>query len=110
MDTKIKQVGTLPLIKYYMEELGLARLFDQYVPNRTGMEIDPAQVLCLMVMNIMVSAKPLYRVEDWLHDYFDGVTEKRFEAEKYNDDRLGRTLDLLFAADRSECNPSPAPC
>ena len=100
MDTKIKQVGTLPLIKYYMEELGLARLFDQYVPNRTGMEIDPAQVLCLMVMNIMVSAKPLYRVEDWLHDYFDGVTEGRFEAAKYNDDRLGRTLDLLFAADR----------
>ena len=30
MDTKIKQVEILPLVKYYMDELGLARLFDKY--------------------------------------------------------------------------------
>jgi len=101
METKVKQVEVLPLIKYYMEALGLAQVFDKYVPNRNGMEIDPSQVLCLMVMNIMVSAKPLYRVEDWLEDYLDGVTERRFEAAKYNDDRLGRNLDLLFEADRA---------
>ena len=101
MDTKIKQVEVLPLVKYYMEELGLARLFDRYVPNTNGADIDPAQVLCIMVMNIMVSAKPLYRVEDWLHDYLDGVTEGHCEAAKYNDDRLARNLDLLFDADRA---------
>jgi len=100
MDTKIKQVEILPLVKYYMDELGLARLFDKYVPNK-GMDIAPAQVLSMMVMNIMVSATPLYRVEDWLHDYLDGVTEGRFEAAKYNDDRLGRNLDLAFDADRA---------
>jgi hypothetical protein len=94
-------VEVLPLIKYLnMEALGLARVFDRYVPNRNGMEIDPSQVLCLMVMNSMVSAKPLYRVEDWLHDYLDGVTEQRFEGAKYSDDRLGRNLDVLFEADR----------
>ena len=98
METKVKQVEVLPLIKYYMEALGLAQVFDKYVPNRNGMEIDPCQVLCLMVMNIMVSAKPLYRVEDWLEDYLDGVRQRRFEAAKYNDDRLGRNLDLLFEA------------
>ena len=51
MDTKLKQVEVLPLVKYYMEELGLARLFDKYVPNANGADIDPAQVLCMMVMN-----------------------------------------------------------
>ncbi len=101
MDTKIKQVEILPLVKYYMEELGLAQLFDKYVPNTNGADIDPARILCIMVMNIMVSAKPLYRVEDWLHDYLDGVTEEHFEAAKYNDDRLARNLDLLFGADRA---------
>jgi hypothetical protein len=100
MDTKIKQVEILPLIKYYMDALGLAGLFDKYVPNN-GMEIAPAQVLRMMVMKSMVSAKPLYRMEDWLHDYLDGVTEMRCAAGKYNDDRLGRNLDLLFAADRA---------
>lgn len=101
MDTKVKPVEILPLVKYYMEELELARLFAKFVPHNNGAEIAPAQVLSLMVMNIMVSAKPLYRVEDWLHDYLDGVTEERFEAAKYNDDRLGRNLDRLFAADRA---------
>lgn len=101
MDTKVKPVEVLPLVKYYMEQLGLARLFDKFVPNSNGAEVAPAQVLSLLVMNIMVSAKPLYRVEDWLHDYLDGVTEERVEAAKYNDDRLGRNLDLLFVADRA---------
>jgi hypothetical protein len=101
MDTKVKPVEVLPLVKYYMEQLGLARLFDKFVPNSNGAEVAPSQVLCLLVMNIMVSAKPLYRVEEWLHDYLDGVTEERVEAAKYNDDRLGRNLDLLFAADRA---------
>ena len=101
MDTKVKQVEVLPLVKYYMEEMELARLFNKYVPNANGADIDPAQVLCMMVMNIMVSANPLYRVEDWLHDYLDGVTEGHVEAAKYNDDRLGRNLDLLFGADRA---------
>jgi len=101
MDTKIKKVEILPLIKYYMEALGLSGLFDKYVPNTKGMEIAPSQVLCMMVMNIMVSAKPLYRMEDWLHDYLDGLTQRRFEAGKYNDDRLGRNLDLLFDAERA---------
>ena len=101
MDTKVKPVEVLPLVKYYMEQLGLARLFDKFVPNSNGAEVAPAQVLCLLVMNIMASAKPLYRVEEWLHDYLDGVTEERVEVAKYNDDRLGRNLDLLFAADRA---------
>ena len=101
MDTKVKPVEVLPLVKYYMEQLGLARLFDKFVPNSHGAEVAPSQVLCLLVMNIMVSAKPLYRVEEWLHDYLDGVTEERVEAAKYNDDRLGRNLDRLFVADRA---------
>ncbi len=101
METKIKQVEILPLVKYYMERLGLVQLFNKYVPNSNGADIAPAQVLCMMVMNIMVSAKPLYRVEQWLHDYLDGLTEEPIDSAKYNDDRLRRNLDLLFDADRS---------
>ena len=79
MDTKIKSVEILPLVKYDMEELELARLFDKFVPNHNGAEIAPAQVLCMMIMHIMVSTTPLYRIEDWLHDYVDGVSEGRVE-------------------------------
>jgi len=101
LETEIKKVEILPLVKYYMERLGLVQLFDKYVPNSNEADIPPSQVLCMMVMNIMVSATPLYRLEDWLHDYVDGLAEKRVEAAKYNDDRLARCLELLFDADRS---------
>ena len=101
METAIKKVGILPLVKYYMERLRLAQLFDKYVPNRNEADVPPSQVLCMMVMNIMVSAAPLYRVEDWLHEFLDGPAEHRVDAAKYNDDRLARCLDLLFDADRS---------
>ena len=49
MDTKIKSVKVLPLVKYYMEELGLPRLFNKYVPNTNEAEIPPSQVLCTMM-------------------------------------------------------------
>ncbi len=43
MDTRIKSVKILPLVKYYIEELGLPRLFDKSVPNTNGAEIPPSQ-------------------------------------------------------------------
>jgi len=100
MDTKLKHVDVLPMVKHYMTELGLHELFDKYVPNDNGFEIKPAQVLCTMVMNIVVAPKPLYKVDEWLIEYMDGKAENMDIANKYNDDRLGRCLQALFHSDR----------
>lgn len=100
MDTKLKQLDVLPMVKHYICELGLHDLFDKYVPNTNGFEIMPAQVLCMMVMNIVVASKPLYQVNEWLLEYLDGKAEDMDQAGKYNDDRLARCLDSLFYADR----------
>ena len=100
MDTKLKQVDVLPMVKYYITELGLHDIFDKYVPNDNGCEIKPAQVLCMLIMNIVVAAKPLYKVDEWLMEYLDGKAEDMENACKYNDDRLARSLDALFKADR----------
>ncbi|HBG94135.1 MAG TPA: hypothetical protein DDY14_02160 [Chromatiaceae bacterium] len=64
MEIKIKSVEILPLVKYDMEALRLARLFDKFVPNHNGAEIALAQVLCMMIMNITVSTTLLHRMED----------------------------------------------
>jgi transposase len=100
MDTKLKDLDVLPMVKHYMTELKLYELFDKYVPNDRRYEIKPAQVLSMMVMNIVVSAKPLYHVDQWLIEYLDGKAEGIENAGKYNDDRLARCLDDLFEADR----------
>jgi len=100
MDAISKQVDVLPLVKHYMEEMNLHEIFDRHIPNANGAEIKPAQVLCTMVTNILAAAKPLYHIEEWLIDYMDGQTEEGELASKYNDDRCGRNLDLLYDANR----------
>ena len=101
LNVAVKRVDVQPLVKHYIEELRLPALFEKYVPNTREFEIPPAQVLCLLVSNIITSAKPLYKIEDWLSGYLDGEAEIPFEASKYNDDRIARCLDELFDSNRN---------
>ncbi len=101
LDPIIKKLDILPIVQHYISELGLYELFEEHIPNTNGCDINPSQVLCVMIMNIVAAAKPLYKVDDWLLDYVDGQSEQADNSGKYNDDRLGRTLDKLFEADRN---------
>ena len=101
LDPLIKRLDILPIVQYYISALGLYMLFEEYIPNTTGCDINPSQVLCMMIMNIVAAPKPLYKVDNWLLDYVDGQTEQGVNSGKYNDDRLGRTLDKLYEADRN---------
>lgn len=96
-----KRIDVLPLVKYYISELNLFEIFNRYIPKKSNEHMDPAQVLCMMVMNIICASRPLYRFSEWLADYLDGMAEDQNNALKYNDDRLGRSLDKLFDTDRN---------
>lgn len=100
-NSHIQSIGSLPLIKYYMDQLDLYSLLDRYVPNDTGTELPPAQVLSMLIMNLLCAPSPLYHIPEWLGQYVDGQGETLDEANKFNDDRCGRTLDRLFKADRN---------
>jgi transposase len=54
-----------------------------------------------MVVNIICAGNPLYKIEEWLVDYTDGVSEISNIADLFNDDRCGRSLDRLFDSERS---------
>ncbi|EFK08086.1 conserved hypothetical protein [delta proteobacterium NaphS2] len=73
----------------------------QYVEKPKHSPVDPAQILSIMVANIVRASRPLYQVEKWAADYMDGLTEYGLNASTYNDDQLARKLDLLFKADRN---------
>ena len=84
-----------------MDELSLFELFKKYVPKGDA-ELEPAEGLCILIVNILTANRPLYKVEEWLADYADEKGEAIEEAAKYNDDRLGRNcLDRLYKADRN---------
>ena len=98
-DIKLHKIGSFPIVKHYMEELRIPDLFNQHLPQVKGESIH-SECLCVLIQNIIISVRPLYKISDWLKDYTDGQTEFGLEASKYNDDRLGEALDILYESDR----------
>jgi len=106
LDGYKKNVETLPMIKHYLSELGVYELLKKYVEKGRSQE-EPAEGLSILIMNILSSGKPLYKVEEWLQAYRDESDELgkeplalNKEVLSFNDDRFARNLDKLYQADR----------
>lgn len=48
-----KQIDVLPMVKHYITGLKLYEIFDRLMPQKSNEDMAPAQVLCMMVMNII---------------------------------------------------------
>jgi len=101
MNVITKKVDVLPMVKYYMDQLGVYGLFAKYVQKPKWCPVDPAQILSIMVANIVCASHPLYKVQQWATDYMDGLSEYGLNASDYNDDQLAKNLDRVFKADRN---------
>jgi transposase len=99
---KSLRIDALPIVNAYMENCRLPEIFSQFVPPTPHMKVPPAETLLFLLRNIMLSRFPLYKLAEWGRNY---LPEQRGISEAYmaylNDDRIGRSLDLLFLADRS---------
>lgn len=99
-ETRFQQVDVLPMVKHFMDELDLFNLFTKYVPAATGSLAAHAESLCILTANIICDNKPLYKVQEWLSKYSDGLVADPNAASLFNDDRLARALSALFRSDR----------
>lgn len=100
IEAQYKQLDVLPMVKHYMSSLDLYNIFKKYVPASNNCLAEHAESLCIIVANIICDNKPLYKVQEWLAKYADGLTNESANADKFNDDRLARSLSALFKADR----------
>ncbi len=87
-----RYLGALPVLYLLLEQLQVRTIINRYCSTESP--IDHGTVALVLVLNRLIAPRPLYRVMDWLastvlSDYL-GVP-----ATKFNDDRLGRTLDAL---------------
>ncbi len=101
MDANVKNVNAYPLVKHAIEKLELMSIFNKHIPKGRS-HVAPGESLCVMITNILLASKPLYQVEEWLADYADYPGEGPVSAGQFNDDRLSRDLDKLFASPRQE--------
>jgi hypothetical protein len=94
-------VGALPILNRFLDRMRLEGFLRAALPaedRRT--KLSPAKALLLLVRNVLVSRAPIYGLGEWAVRHAAdllGLTPE--EISLVNDDRVGRALDKLFAAD-----------
>lgn len=87
-----RHLGALPVLYALLESLQVRRIINRHCPTRA--EMDHGTVALVLLLNRLMMPLPLYRVADWLARTVL-VCTLGLPAEKFNDDRLARTLQAI---------------
>jgi len=98
-----QRLGCLPIVNFLFDRMGLAEQLQSYLPSDDArLRLAPATVIATVVRNIVAGHRPVYALGEWAAPYDPAVLGLApGEVELLNDDRVGRTLDRLFDADRA---------
>jgi transposase len=101
-DLATQRLGALPIIDHFLERIGLRELLERHLPAGDQRVMLPAAVaIGLLVRNLCVAREPLYGLAEWAERHDPGLLGLGVgETALLNDDRVGRSLDQLFDADR----------
>ena len=92
-----RQLGALPVLYALLEVLHVREIVNRYCP--TEAQVDHGAVVVVLVLNRLMAPRALVRVADWVAQTILTQT-LGVSAEKFNDDRLGRTLDAIASHER----------
>jgi transposase len=94
-------VGPLPLVNRLLARMRLEEFLRGALPKEDRRtKLSPTKALLVLLRNLLLSREPIYGVGEWAARYAPdllGLSES--EVALLNDDRVGRALDKLFAAD-----------
>jgi transposase len=96
VSSRVRNLGLLTVLKPILERLQIAQTMDRYLPMRSrwDMAVSHGQVLEMLILNRLMSPKPLYRIQSWA----EGLYAEAFgpvTASKLYDNRIGRALNVL---------------
>lgn len=89
-------LGPHPLIRHYLERMNFRGIVRDCLGTGLRQGLDHAEVLSVLVHNILVSRGPMYRIKEWaakIEPSALGLTARQLTG--LNDDRLVRSLDAL---------------
>lgn len=87
------QLGALPVLYALLETLQVRQIINRHCPGQR--DVDHGAVAIVLVLNRLMLPLPLYQIADWVGQTVL-VSVLGIPASKFNDDRLGRTLDALY--------------
>lgn len=98
-----QRLGCLPIVNFLFDRMGLPGQLQTTLPTGDArLRLAPAAVIGTVVRNIVAGHRPVYALAEWAAPYDPmllGLAPAQVEL--LNDDRVGRTLDRLFDADRA---------
>ena len=97
-----KAISALPIINKFIERIELKKLLSSYLPSKQNQKLSYADAILIFIRNILLEREPLYKLSEWAANfdpYLVGL--KNTDPQILNDDRVGRSLDALFDADRA---------
>ena len=102
-ELRTELLGPLPVINHFLARMGLTASLERFVPHDDArLRLAPAVVLGVVVRNLVTHREPVYAMGEWAAPYDPALLDLfPGEADALNDDRVGRTLERLFDADRA---------
>ncbi len=96
-------VGALPMVNHLLRRLRLEEFFRDALPKEDGRtKLSTTKALLVLLRNLLLSREPIYGLGEWAARYApDQLGLSEGQVGLLNDDRVGRALDKLFAADVS---------
>jgi transposase len=85
-------VGGMLFLYPILKELQVAEIVNEYCP--TEAEVKHGTTVSVLVLNRLTAPRPLYKVAQWMVFTILPLV-LGISARKFNDDRLGRTLDAM---------------
>ncbi len=87
-----RQLGALVVLYPLLKDLRVEEIINKRLPGRH--QVKHGQVAMVLILSRLVAPRALYKISNWVTCT---VLEKEMgvAATKFNDDRLGRTLDAL---------------
>lgn len=100
---RAERVGALPIVNHFLARIGVDDALGAFVPgNDRRLRLAPAAALGVVVRNLCVDHEPVYALGEWAAPFAPAVLGLGAgEVGLLNDDRVGRSLDRLFDADRA---------
>jgi len=96
----VKEVGSGPIITAICRQLKIKHTANQLLPwDAKQCLLDPGTHLVALINNILSTRDPLYRVEEFYREQdLELLFGPGVEADYFNDDALGKTLDRIYRA------------
>ena len=90
-------LGVHPIIERFIGMLQIREIIGDYMPADGRMGLPDANVLTLLIHNILTTSNPLYEMEDWLKPLdANSIGLEPEETDCIQDDRIGRALARFY--------------